>query len=99
MTEPQSNSAPPAQEAPAQEAAPAEQTAGAEHSKGDVQEIEGDFPGGLKDLNTSRKDVQDALIRAFQAWIEIADFDGFRIDTLKHVEPEFFERFALSVAF
>ncbi|MEE2787550.1 MAG: alpha-amylase family glycosyl hydrolase [Myxococcota bacterium] len=61
------------------------------------QEIEGDFPGGLKDLNTSRKDVQDALIRAFQAWIEIADFDGFRIDTLKHVEPEFFERFAPAI--
>jgi len=58
------------------------------------QEIRGDFPGGLKDLATERDDVRQALIRAFQFWIEVADFDGFRIDTLKHVEPEFFEVFA-----
>lgn len=58
------------------------------------QEILGDFPGGLKDLKTSRADVREALIRVFQYWIEAADFDGFRIDTLKHQEPEFFEVFA-----
>jgi glycosidase len=34
------------------------------------------------------------LIRVFQYWIKAADFDGFRIDTLKHVEPDFFEEFA-----
>jgi glycosidase len=58
------------------------------------QEMLGDFPGGLKDIDTTRDDVRAALIRAFQYWIEAADFDGFRIDTLKHVEPEFFEVFA-----
>ncbi len=58
------------------------------------QEMLGDFPGGLKDLDTTRDDVRAALIRAFQYWIEAADFDGFRIDTLKHVEPGFFEVFA-----
>lgn len=58
------------------------------------QEIKGDFPGGLKDLDTSRADVTEALIRAFQYWIKAADFDGFRIDTLKHQEHEFFEAFA-----
>ena len=58
------------------------------------QEMEGDFPGGLKDLNTRRPDVRDALINVFQYWIDVADFDGFRIDTLKHVEHEFYDRFA-----
>ncbi len=58
------------------------------------QEMLGDFPGGLKDLNTQRDDVRQALIRVFQYWIEVASFDGFRIDTLKHVEPEFFDLFA-----
>jgi glycosidase len=53
------------------------------------QETMADFPGGLKDLNTDHPIVQDALIRSFQYWIEVADFDGFRIDTLKHIDrPE-----------
>ncbi len=58
------------------------------------QEMLGDFPGGLKDLATERDDVRQALVRVFQYWIEVAGFDGFRIDTLKHVEPGFFEIFA-----
>jgi len=57
------------------------------------QEMRGDFPGGLKDLDTTRQDVRDALYRVFAYWIEAADFDGFRIDTLKHVEPEFWKDF------
>jgi glycosidase len=53
------------------------------------QETHGDFPGGLKDLNTDNPDTKEALIRAFEYWIEVADFDGFRIDTVKHIDrPE-----------
>jgi alpha-amylase len=53
------------------------------------QETTGDFPGGLKDLATDNPEVQDALVRAFQYWIEVADVDGFRIDTVKHIDrPE-----------
>jgi glycosidase len=53
------------------------------------QETMGDFPGGLKDLDTDNPDVQEALIRIYQHWIDVADFDGFRIDTLKHMDrPE-----------
>lgn len=53
------------------------------------QETRGDFPGGLKDLNTDNPDTKEALIRAFEYWIEVADFDGFRIDTVKHIDrPE-----------
>jgi alpha-amylase len=50
------------------------------------QETKGDFPGGLKDLNTDNPDTKEALIRAFEYWIDVADFDGFRIDTVKHID-------------
>jgi glycosidase len=54
-----------------------------------TQETTGDFPGGLKDLATENPDVKQALIQSFQYWIEVADFDGFRIDTVKHIDrPE-----------
>lgn len=54
-----------------------------------TQETIGDFPGGLKDLNTDHPDAKEALIRSFEYWIEVADFDGFRIDTVKHIDrPE-----------
>jgi glycosidase len=53
------------------------------------QETKGDFPGGLKDLDTDNPDVKEALIRSFEYWIAVADFDGFRIDTVKHIDrPE-----------
>ncbi len=53
------------------------------------QETVGDFVGGLRDLDTDNRDVQEALIRSFQYWVTVADFDGFRIDTLKHMDrPE-----------
>ncbi len=50
------------------------------------QEVLGDFPGGLKDLNTDHQDVKDAMFLAFSYWLDVADFDGFRIDTLKHMD-------------
>ena len=53
----------------------------------------GDFPGGLKDVATERDDVRAAMTAVFARWIREADFDGFRIDTLKHVEHEFWQRF------
>lgn len=57
------------------------------------QVVYGDFPGGLKDLRTDLPEVQDALIDVFTGWIDEAGFDGFRIDTLKHVEHEFWQNF------
>ncbi|MBM4291797.1 MAG: alpha-amylase [Deltaproteobacteria bacterium] len=61
------------------------------------QEIEGDFPGGLKDLATHKPEVRQALTEVFAYWIQAAGFDGFRIDTLKHQEPEFFDVFAPAI--
>lgn len=61
------------------------------------QVVKGDFPGGLKDLDTTRDDVSKALIRVYQYWIAAADFDGFRIDTIKHVEHEFWQVFTPAI--
>jgi glycosidase len=53
------------------------------------QETKGDFPGGLKDIDTDNPDAKEALIQSFEYWIDVADFDGFRIDTVKHIDrPE-----------
>lgn len=52
-----------------------------------------DFPGGLKDLNTERQDVRDALFKVYARWIEELDLDGFRIDTVKHVDHGFWQDF------
>ena len=53
----------------------------------------GDFPGGLKDLRTNSPDVRDALYRVYANWIDVGDFDAFRIDTVKHVEASFWNEF------
>jgi glycosidase len=67
-----------------------------DYSDGD-QLLHGDFPGGLKDLDTTRCDVKQQLVDSYARWVEVADFDGFRIDTVKHVEPEFWRYFAQKV--
>jgi alpha-amylase len=61
------------------------------------QVLLGDFPGGLKDINTMIPEVRAALIDSYVEWVLKADFDGFRIDTLKHVEYEFWQEFAPEV--
>lgn len=61
------------------------------------QLLTGDFPGGLKDVNTTRCDVKKAMVDAYARWIELTDADGFRIDTVKHVEREFWRYFTQRV--
>ena len=56
--------------------------------------VEGDF-FDLKDIHLGRGVIDDfrvspalrALTRAYQYWIAWADVDGFRVDTVKHMEP------------
>ena len=74
-----------------------EDEAAAAYSYRRQQEIEGDFPGGLKDLATHKPEVRQALTEVFAYWVQAAGFDGFRIDTLKHQEPEFFDVFAPAI--
>jgi glycosidase len=52
----------------------------------------GDF-FGLDDLFTERPEVVDGMVDIYRTWVEDFDIDGFRIDTMKHVNDEFWERF------
>jgi glycosidase len=61
------------------------------------QVVYGDFPGGLKDLNTALPEVTDALISVFEDWITQTNIDGYRIDTVKHVEHAFWQQFCPSM--
>ena len=47
--------------------------------------IDGDFLS-LKELNITRPTVLDTLIRAYKYWIAEVDIDGYRVDTVKHME-------------
>ena len=52
----------------------------------------GDF-FGLDDLFTERKEVVEGMVNAYKFWIDEFKVDGFRIDTTKHVNIEFWQKF------
>ncbi|HEU5038016.1 MAG TPA: alpha-amylase family glycosyl hydrolase [Nocardioides sp.] len=52
----------------------------------------GDF-FGLDDLFTEKPEVVDGMIDIYKAWVQDFDIDGFRIDTMKHVDDAFWQRF------
>jgi glycosidase len=52
----------------------------------------GDFDG-LDDLMTENPRVVQGFIEIYGAWIERYQIDGYRIDSAKHVNPEFWQRF------
>lgn len=52
----------------------------------------GDF-AGLDDLNTEHPTVVNGMIDVYRQWISDFNVDGFRIDTVKHVRPEFWAEF------
>ena len=43
---------------------------------------------GLRDLNYDGTTALDDIARCFKYWIALTDCDGFRIDTLKHVDAD-----------
>jgi len=53
----------------------------------------GDF-FGLDDLFTENPRVVDGMIDIYQTWIRDFRIDGFRMDTMKHVDDAFWQRFA-----
>jgi glycosidase len=66
-------------------------------------DVVGDF-FSLKQLRTDNRDLWNVLIRAYQYAIATYDIDGFRIDTLKFIDPAFaltfgnaMREFALSI--
>ena len=56
----------------------------------------GDF-FGLDDLFTERPEVVDGMVDIYQTWVEDFDIDGFRIDTMKHVDDQFWQQFGPSM--
>lgn len=58
--------------------------------------VNGDF-FSLKELNPDNPIVGDVLVKCFKYWIAQTDIDGFRIDTVKHVEPEFLAKFCNAI--
>jgi pullulanase-type alpha-1,6-glucosidase len=58
----------------------------------DEDSIYGDFVG-LDDLFTEHPDVVDGMKDIFKFWVSEFRIDGFRIDTVKHVNVEFWQEF------
>jgi alpha-amylase len=56
----------------------------------------GDF-FGLDDLFTEHPRVVDGMIDIYKTWIRDMGVDGFRIDTMKHVNDEFWQKFGPEV--
>jgi alpha-amylase len=56
----------------------------------------GDF-FGLDDLFTENPRVVDGMIDIYKFWIREFRVDGFRMDTMKHVDDAFWERFAPTI--
>ncbi len=52
----------------------------------------GDF-SGLDDLFTEKKEVVEGMVNIYKYWIEEFGPDGFRIDTTKHANMEFWQVF------
>ena len=58
----------------------------------------GDFPSGpysaLDDLWTEHPKVVEGMSEIYQTWVGDVGIDGFRIDTVKHVNMEFWQQFS-----
>ncbi len=54
--------------------------------------LDGDF-AGLDDLLTEDPFVVQGMIDIFGGWIDRYGIDGYRIDTARHVDPEFWQAF------
>ncbi|MGA5816358.1 pullulanase-type alpha-1,6-glucosidase [Kitasatospora sp. NPDC094028] len=68
------------------------------HNRGDSTFVgesatEGDF-SGLDDLDTQNPRVVQGFEKVYQQWVKDAGVDGFRIDTVKHVNMAFWQQWA-----
>ncbi len=71
------------------------------HNRGDTTFVGensqyGDF-FGLDDLFTENHRVVDGMIDIYETWVQDVGIDGFRIDTMKHVNDEFWQKFGPEV--
>ncbi|MEU3218047.1 pullulanase-type alpha-1,6-glucosidase [Streptomyces sp. NPDC006971] len=56
----------------------------------------GDF-AGLDDLWTERPEVVSGMEKIYEKWVGDFDIDGFRIDTVKHVDLDFWTQWATAL--
>ncbi len=68
------------------------------HNRGDTtyageSSTYGDFIKSLDDLFTEHPQVVNGMTDIYKTWIEQFGIDGFRIDTVKHVNMEFWQKF------
>ncbi|MFE9565100.1 pullulanase-type alpha-1,6-glucosidase [Streptomyces sp. NPDC006487] len=71
------------------------------HNRGDStfageSSDKGDF-FGLDDLWTERPEVVEGMEKIYEKWVEDYDVDGFRIDTVKHVNTGFWTQWATAL--
>jgi pullulanase-type alpha-1,6-glucosidase len=71
------------------------------HNRGDStfageSSDQGDF-SGLDDLWTERPEVVHGMERIYERWVHDYDVDGFRIDTVKHVDLPFWTQWATAL--
>lgn len=71
------------------------------HNQGDStfageDSLNGDF-FGLDDLKTEDPEVVSGMVEIFKYWIREFNIDGFRIDTVKHVNIEFWQKWSPQV--
>ncbi|MEU5315557.1 pullulanase-type alpha-1,6-glucosidase [Streptomyces sp. NPDC021056] len=71
------------------------------HNRGDStfageSSEQGDF-SGLDDLWTERPEVVSGMEKIYEKWVRDFDIDGFRIDTVKHVNVEFWTQWATAL--
>ncbi|MFD8970159.1 pullulanase-type alpha-1,6-glucosidase [Streptomyces sp. NPDC059568] len=56
----------------------------------------GDF-SGLDDLWTERPEVVAGMEKIYEKWVRDFDIDGFRVDTVKHVDLDFWTQWATAL--
>ncbi|MFD9357522.1 pullulanase-type alpha-1,6-glucosidase [Streptomyces sp. NPDC060031] len=71
------------------------------HNRGDStfageSSDQGDF-FGLDDLWTERPEVVEGMEKIYEKWVADFDIDGFRIDTVKHVDTAFWTQWATAL--
>ncbi|HEV2694784.1 MAG TPA: alpha-amylase family glycosyl hydrolase [Verrucomicrobiae bacterium] len=63
----------------------------------DTNQLELGELSSLDDLRTETPYVREQMKKIYEFWIEQAGFDGFRIDTVKHVEMGFWEEWCPAI--
>ena len=58
----------------------------------DPQQVLGELHG-LDDLKTETEYVRTNMVNIYNRWIDVADVDGYRLDTVKHVDMGFWQHF------